>query len=405
MKENDIDKIFRNKLAEFETTVEPEVWGTIESALDREMPVPVKGVRIHFLSRQVYYGAAAVAAVALLFLLLWKPEKKELQIESGMAVVEQVDVVDDVQMAVGEKHVGIDEVAIAPESVVEHKETAKSFSNLMVAVEVQEVDGKEEMEMNPVKEEDEKETGKELEKRENELQWSTAYSDRTNTCKGVEEIVGKKKGKEYAFALASNFISSSNVSVSPQYLNYMSVGAIAGEGINSIEQISQTQYSLPINVALQAQVKINDLLQVGVGISYTNLRSKYEALINKKFYHVKQNLNYIGVPVNLYFTFIGKRYFTLYANVGGSIERGVAAVYRLSSYDVAEHRESVAMKGFQYSANLGFGMEYKFVPEIGIYLEPNVVYYFNSDMPASIRTDQPLQIKAEVGFRFHLNNR
>ena len=83
----------------------------------------------------------------------------------------------------------------------------------------------------------------------------------------------------------------------------------------------------------------------------------------------------------------------------------MAAVYRLSSYDVVEHRESVNMKGFQYSANMGFGMEYKFIPEIGLYLEPNIVYYFNSDTPASIRTDQPLQIKAEVGFRFHLNSK
>ena len=394
MKENEIDKIFKDKLAEFETPVEPEVWGAIESSLNGRRPAV--GAKIHFLSRRIYYWAAAVAAVLLLFLLLGGPEPEELKVEQGLAVAEQtatdrneaVEPVADVRVAVEEKPVKITKNQNIGAGAVQVEEECANI---------------EEKQRDQVETDDA--ADQEVEQSSIEPQQSIAVSALAVAEYGADEAVGKKKRGEYAFSFASNFISSSNVSVSPQYLNYMSVGSIAGEGVNSIEQISQTQYSLPINVAVQAQVKINNLLQVGVGVSYTNLRSKYEALINKKFYHVKQNLNYIGVPINLYFTFIGKRYFSLYANVGGSIERGVAAVYRLSSYDVVEHRESVNMKGFQYSANMGFGMEYKFIPEIGLYLEPNIVYYFNSDTPASIRTDQPLQIKAEVGFRFHLNSK
>ena len=394
MKENDIDKIFRDKLAEFGTPVEPEVWGAIESSLNGRRPAA--GAKIHFLSRRIYYWTAAVAAVLLLFLLLGRPEPEELKVEEGLAVAEMV--ATDREKAV---------VTAADERVAVEEKPVKITKNQNIGAGAVQVE--EECANIEEKHRDQVETdaaaGQEVEQSSIEPQQSIAASALAVAEYGADEAVGKKKRGEYAFSFASNFISSSNVSVSPQYLNYMSVGSIAGEGVNSIEQISQTQYSLPINVAVQAQVKINNLLQVGVGVSYTNLRSKYEALINKKFYHVKQNLNYIGVPVNLYFTFIGKRYFSLYANVGGSIERGVAAVYRLSSYDVVEHRESVNMKGFQYSANMGFGMEYKFIPEIGLYLEPNIVYYFNSDTPASIRTDQPLQIKAEVGFRFHLNSK
>ena len=35
-------------------------------------------------------------------------------------------------------------------------------------------------------------------------------------------------------------------------------------------------------------------------------------------------------------------------------------------------------------------------------MELNAGLFFDSNIPASIRTDQPLQIKAEIGFRFHL---
>ena len=151
-------------------------------------------------------------------------------------------------------------------------------------------------------------------------------------------------------------------------------------------------------------MRLNTLLSVGVGVNYTLLKSKYEALINKKYYRLKQHLHYVGVPINLYFRLIDKSNFYLYANLGGSFEKGISASYKISSYDTAVYELDGDMGGIQYSGNIGFGMEYKFIPQMGIYLEPNLVYYFNSEMPASIRTDQPLQVKAEIGLRFHLNN-
>ena len=87
------------------------------------------------------------------------------------------------------------------------------------------------------------------------------------------------------------------------------------------------------------------------------------------------------------------------------MEKGINASYKLTSYDAISYSYNADMSGFQFSANVGFGMEYRFIPMLGVYLEPNLVYYFNSDMPASIRTDQPLQVKAELGFRFHINNK
>ena len=94
--------------------------------------------------------------------------------------------------------------------------------------------------------------------------------------------------------------------------------------------------------------------------------------------------------------------FYLYANAGGSIEKGVRASYKLTSYDGDVKRFKDDVEGVQYSINGGFGLEYKFANKFGLYLEPGVVYYFDSDVEASIRTAQPLQIEAEIGLRFHL---
>jgi hypothetical protein len=54
-----------------------------------------------------------------------------------------------------------------------------------------------------------------------------------------------------------------------------------------------------------------------------------------------------------------------------------------------------------FSLNAGLGVEYVFADLFGLYLEPNVVYYPNSKVKRSIRTDQPVQIRAEIGCRFH----
>lgn len=210
--------------------------------------------------------------------------------------------------------------------------------------------------------------------------------------------------KEYSLSLFSNVVSRNNISVSRQYLSIMAVSGIShsGSDLQTMEIISEAKYSLPINIGLQAQVKVNRNFAVGLGLSYTWLRSKYDGLVNRKYYRIKQSLHYIGVPVNAYFTLVDKNNFYCYVNVGGAVEKGVRASYKLLSYDGTSRGTDAGIDGFQYSANAGFGLEYRFVEQFGLYLEPNIIYYFDSNVPASIRTDQPLQVKAEIGFRFHL---
>ena len=412
MIEKDIDDIFKGKLAEYETPVDASVWTAVERSLDKMAAAPVQtalsGVqkgKIGYGWRKVVYWGASVAALLVLglFLLHDNPEGT-----GGLDIVEEKN---GVERIVAENVV---EVTKMPDmhigsAVAEQDEK----DNVSEKVWVKETNGKEEngeeaceKDVNE-KEECEKEVMERTVSVKGENRKVVTETSVQNGYDGGRDdgTILKRRKKEYTFALASNFISSSNVSVSPQYLNYMSLGSAVAGDVHSVEQISETQYSLPLNVGIQAQVKVNDLLSLGLGINYTLLKSKYDALINKKYYHVKQNLHYIGVPVNLYFSLVDKKNFFFYANIGGAVEKGINASYKLTSYDAISYSYNADMSGFQFSANVGFGMEYRFIPMLGVYLEPNLVYYFNSDMPASIRTDQPLQVKAELGFRFHINNK
>lgn len=201
--------------------------------------------------------------------------------------------------------------------------------------------------------------------------------------------------------LKSGFLTGGGNDVMRRYTPDM---AVSGNGkVNMpIDMISDAEYSLPLTVGLQLQIRINRIFAVGLGLNYSMLRSKYEGLMNAKFYNVKQTLHYIGVPVNAYITLTDSRYLYGYANGGFSVEKGLRANYKMTDHTGHVMRKHSKISGLQYSANIGLGLEFKFSDNFGLYVEPNLVCFFNSDVPASIRTDEPLQFRGDVGFRFHL---
>lgn len=209
----------------------------------------------------------------------------------------------------------------------------------------------------------------------------------------------KGKGKRYAMAFNGGLMPGSSASVDGSRI----MAASAADGVHHgymVEQVSDTEYSLPLNLGVQLQFPIGEKLSLGAGVSYTMLRSKFDCLVNKVRYNGQQTLHYIGIPVNVYGMVAQRDKFMFYINCGAMIEKGLRAKYKFSSYKDS-HSHSTDIDGLQFSINAGLGVEYKFADYMGLYFEPNIIYFTNSDVQYSIRTDQPLQIKAELGCRFH----
>ena len=91
--------------------------------------------------------------------------------------------------------------------------------------------------------------------------------------------------------------------------------------------MSDTKYSLPLNIGVQAQFQVGGNVAVGVGLNYTMLKSKYDCLVNKVRYNGKQTLHYIGVPVNVYGVIARNNNFIFYLNGGVMFEKGLKANY------------------------------------------------------------------------------
>ena len=214
------------------------------------------------------------------------------------------------------------------------------------------------------------------------------------------------QSKRFAFSASSNFSGRGKVE-GPSNSMIKAVASQVYEihsAAPQVQQISETTYSLPLNFGIGVTYKVNDLLTVGTGVSYSYLHSKYNGLINGQFYNIKQGVHYVGVPVNLYFNLGSTGSVDFYAAAGGAVEKGVKVTYQMKSASGSGKTSDSHVKGVQFSTKAVGGIEYRFgkSKSIGLYLEPGVTYYFDSDLPASIRTDQPLQFEAQAGIRFHL---
>ncbi len=222
-----------------------------------------------------------------------------------------------------------------------------------------------------------------------------------------KRISRKKNTPLMAFATNLTPSSGSN-SVLLMAMSQAQGGLAANDVVSTIQKayvpqevISNTKFIMPVSVGVQFQMPISKLLSVGLGVNYTMLFSNYDALSRQETRQTQQTLHYIGVPLNLYTTFMQKDNIRLYAMGGVTLEKGLYAFYRVSENGIRRSRGEY-IEGMQLSVTGGLGVELAVSNSTGLYFDPSIAYYFDNNQPVSIRTAQPLQFKFELGFRFHL---
>lgn len=403
MAERDFDEI-RGKLYYHEVPVEPNMWEDVQASMRKRR-----------LRRAFYYTVSSAAAVALLFMLLVNPQRRMQEVELLAAVagyemnaavsggdVQQVQEEPAIQLE-GEEPFIESAVPVSGDDVAQVKIAGNGRKMKSAAAEEVRPAVKADA---PVSEQAAPEVVADEAKEPGAVSYEAKSADAARQVKvqsallddEIWEEVVLPKGKRYAMALSGGVMPGSSAGVNGPSI--MATSSMSGSHGHIIEQVSDTKYMLPLNLGVQLQFPVGENVALGVGVSYTMLKSKFDCLVNKVKYSGEQTLHYIGIPVNVYGTIAQKNRFMFYINAGAMLEKGIRAKYKFESYkDV--HRHSTDMDGLLFSVNAGLGVEYKFSNYVGLYFEPNLIYFTNSDMQYSVRTDQPLQIKAELGCRFH----
>ena len=172
---------------------------------------------------------------------------------------------------------------------------------------------------------------------------------------------------------------------------------------------TSVKHRQPVTFGLTLRYNFNERWSVSSGLTYSLLSSELYSGNGNYYYDDRQTLHYIGIPVNIAYTFWQNNKISTYISTGGLMEKNVAG--RLTSNYYIENqleittKEKIRSKELQWSVNAAMGLGYQISHNIGLYVEPGISYYFkNSSELETIYKDNPLHFNLRLGLRFTFND-
>lgn len=204
-----------------------------------------------------------------------------------------------------------------------------------------------------------------------------------------------------------NEMSANGVRMSPQLAaNYdyrhdlMSVAMTRGadEVIYLANYEERQKHYQPISFGLSVNIPISSSFSLTTGLVYTRLRSDFVAVMGGYPMTTEQTLYYLGVPLNAQYQFWGYKGLKVYGVAG------VAADYNIKSQQEMEGlTQEISRDRWQFSLHGGLGVEYDVIPQLGIYVEPGLKYYFdNGSRVQNFFKDKPTNFNLQIGLRWNL---
>jgi len=205
-------------------------------------------------------------------------------------------------------------------------------------------------------------------------------------------------------AMVGSAGSSSNNTLSAPTLDYMPrAGIVAVESASTYifapEDFTSKSYLAPVSVGAAIAYSISKSTSIQSGLTYTYLVTSFD----NNTVDSKLHLHYVGLPLRIIYNFSQTNKWSFYGSVGTMIEKGIWSVYvQNQNYPNSTITTTVTdkIKGWQYSVNSSVGTAYNIQKNTAIYFEPKISYYFDSNQPISIRTENKLVIGFEGGLRY-----
>ena len=165
------------------------------------------------------------------------------------------------------------------------------------------------------------------------------------------------------------------------------------------------EHQLPVALHLMLSRQISEKVSIEIGLSYTQLNSTITTGSTNANIQERQKLRYLGIPLRFGWTWHDKARLRLYISTGPMLELplystiGVRHFYNGTNTFQKEVSPHVPV---QWSISFGLGVQYNVTPNLGIYLEPNMQYFFNDGSGIkTYRTEHPFEFTLPLGLRFH----
>lgn len=168
--------------------------------------------------------------------------------------------------------------------------------------------------------------------------------------------------------------------------------------IPTADLYEETKHHQPISVGMQVGFHLLTKLKLSTGLVYTKVSSDFISGVSDTRTVSTQDLHYIGIPLNLSYSVWEYKGLHTYVTAGGE---GAVNIKNHTETD-GEVKESKRDK-MQWSTNASVGIQYDFIPQLGVYVEPGMKYYFdNGSQIENIFKDKKLNFNIQFGLRLNV---
>ncbi|WP_280644821.1 MULTISPECIES: porin family protein [unclassified Dysgonomonas] len=227
-------------------------------------------------------------------------------------------------------------------------------------------------------------------------------------------LLPEKERSDNNWLLAASVSSSNGISTEGSnnlMFSNMSADASSPDGASLLfannmlesEEFSEIDHAVPLSFGITVRKDINERIGVETGLVYTYLSTTMKKT-GTPYYQAKQEIHYLGVPLNLVVYLWNNPKWNVYISGGGMAEKGLKGIYSQDMFVNKEKtsniRDKGSVNGMQWSLNASVGASYNFYNGWGLYVEPRLSYYFDNNQPMSIRTDKNTVFGLGAGLRF-----
>lgn len=391
MKQNKWEERLEQHLADYEKSPSHDLWEGIESGLQREMKRQTHMVML----RRWMVAAALVGVVSGGTVLFWLHQQDGV-IAPQQQQTETLSQVEDVKR--------MDDVI----PVIEKISVRSGYVKRIVGSDIQpSIEAKVVADDNQVTAQI---TKRDTTQRDGSCvpsvasgQNQSAFVSLSDDTKEPSLCVAGSRHRRVAINLyASSGMSSlkkrNGVLMSPTMLQNFTASRTREENshVYLVGYEERESHDQPISFGLTVSYPLTNRLSIGTGVVYTKLNSNFMTVMQDYQIHRHQTLHYVGIPLNLQYTLWKWHGLNTYLSAGGQADWNVKAKTNTDGVDQVMSKDRM-----QWSIGGSLGVQYNILPQLGVYAEPGIRYYFDNGSDVSnFFKDKPTDFHLELGLRF-----
>ena len=184
--------------------------------------------------------------------------------------------------------------------------------------------------------------------------------------------------------------------------NFSSAEYYANEATRAEENVvlagyeEKKEYAAPVKLGMLVAVPLTGRWGLQTGLNYMRHRTVSSQKTTSATIHDRRTYHYMGIPLQATYQIVRSSWGGIYAVGGGEADFNVKARGEMDGHDYSPQRDRL-----QLSATLGAGLQYTPLPQIALYAEPQIAYYFDNGSAVDTRMkDQPLDFSLQFGLKY-----